>query len=195
MTNKLIGGTVAVVLLVFALLWKHDGDVRRDGRIEELTRQVTLDSIALQAVVRRNDSLSQQADTAATALAKVDTVWRRHSDTITATVHQIVTSVVPDSEKIKELAALVLATKQKADSLEAASARAAKLELDLRTGFADERSGWQTERRDMATKITLLEKQSRHWGLCGSAGYGPQREHDGAIRLGVNASVGVCYRY
>lgn len=186
----------AAALVLLALLWKHNGDARRDGMIDALTVQITADSVKVDSLVKA----SQRAVVAAAAridtFTKLDTVWSRHRDTVTKAVDRIVRDTIPAAAKIEQLAALVEETKRKADStIKAAEAVVVTVRTDLITSFTAERQGWQDERSHMQEKIGLLEKQSRHWGLVVSAGYGPQRERDGAIRLGLNANIGIGYRY
>lgn len=195
----LVGAVVFGLLLIFGFLWKHDGDAKRDGKNQILTAQITVDSIVRDSLIRRSDSLSRVTVAVTDTFTKRDTLWRRHTDTLARTVTNIVTSVVPDSAKVAQLAALVLATQAKADSAIRAAEQVAAAAAEERRGFLFERNAWQKERSDQATKITLLEKQSRHWGLGGSFGYGamPVRMPDGttSVKTGPVLSVAVVYRY
>lgn len=194
----LIAVAILATLLVVGLLWKHDGDARRDGQIAMLTTQVTRDSVA-------RDSLTKLTDKATTAVvakidtfARVDTVWARHRDTLTATVTKIVhDTAVADTTKIRELSDLVEVTKRKADSTVKAGEEVANAaRVTLMQAFAAERKAWSEERSHQQEEITLLKRQSRHWGLCAMpAGVGGTLLPDHTIKGGLQAGAGVCYRY
>lgn len=208
-TKALIGVVALAVVLVVGFLVRHDSDARNAGKIEQLTQRISQDSIQAirDSVVR--DSLTKvttQVDrhvaAAASNFAKSDTVWSKHRDTVKTTVTTIVNSTVPDTQKITELVALVDTTTQKADDAIKAAEVLADSVVALRQAFGIERSGWATqlagwakERSDMASKINLLEKLSRHWGVGAALGYGVQRSTEGVLRAGPVLAVGVVYRY
>lgn len=204
MKNALIAGIVFAALVVGLLLWKHEGDARRDGKIAVLDSTRVVQAHTIDSLTKHTDSVAAHTVAVADTFTKLDTVWRRHSDTVTATIDRIVHDTVADSTKIRELAALSEETKRKADSTIAAAERLRDSVSLLLTSFRNERAGWVKEKGTLTTEIGLLKRQSRHWGLVGALGYGihPVDTTDpttGARHKVIAASpqltVGLGYRY
>ncbi len=194
MTTQVKALAAAIALAVAVVLffaWKHDADARRDGQIAMLdadrdTLHHQIDSLTKHSLLM--DALVAQGVESVTVH---DTAWKRHSDTVPTLVEHIVHDTVADSTKIRELAALVIETKAKGDSLSRAVDTLLPAVIDLRHALTDERAARDKDRSTATTEIGLLKKQSRRWGLGASLGYDPAKVDWRKPRL----NVGLVVRY
>ena len=193
---KLIVAMVAFsVIVVFGFCWKHDADARLDGRIAvadslRVVQQQRADSLS--AV---NEALAARVAAASSAVFRVDTVVRRRLDTVATTVTQIVSSTVADTTKIRQLVAQIDTLAQATLAAVKAGDNLARVSDSLLISFSSERQAWRTQATTANAEISMLKRQSRHFGLCVAGGYGVTRLSSGAVQAGPTINVGVCYRY
>jgi hypothetical protein len=186
----------AIVLGVFGFCVKRDHDKQTEVRITIADSVRKVQAKVLDTAQKKTDSASHDAEVSARSVAHADTVWLTRKVVVNQAVAAIVhDSLIPDTVKIHELVTQIGMLEADADTLRAVNERLLQANAAFRLAAANERTAATAEIQTATSEIGLLKKLSRHVGLVVSGGYGPQREHDGAIRLGWNAHLGIGYRF
>lgn len=199
-SHVIIALIALAVGIVATLLWKHDADARRDGRIAVLDSLRRQDSIARVTAERKTDSTTKLLAVASVASAKVDTLWRTTTKNVTNTVNSIVhDTVLTAAEKVPLLVAQVTRLQTVGDSVANVNTTLRGRIVADSSAHTAEREASNKELRTATDEIALLKKQSRHWGLGAGLGYGATRVKmpDGTaqVRTGPALMLGVVYRW
>lgn len=186
-----------VVFCAGLLLYVHDRDVRRGERITVLLGQAARDSVvrdSLTVITTRSASVAART---VEAFRAVDTLWRRHVDTLTRQVPSIVQdTALADTAKITALVAIIDTLRRVGDSVTHVAERLASADSLLRANLVAERAAWTVERGTLTAVIRQFKHQDRRCGLGGAIGYGAIRvPSDGTIRTGSALVAGLVCRY
>lgn len=200
MINRSHVVVAAVALLVgvaAALLWRHDADKTRDGRIITLDSLRRQDSIAHVAAIRKADSTVKAVSQASATAGRIDTLWRTTTKTVTNTVKEIVNNPnTTAEEKIPQLVAQITRLTVVGDSLADATTILNQRIRDDSTARVAEREAAAKELRTARQEIDLLKKQSRHWGLGAALGPGVSVQEGNEVKVSkAQLTFGVVFRW
>lgn len=179
-----------------AFYLSHRADAK--GAIEVAASDSTTarQAAVIDSLTRASRVASVVARNAVDTFHVVQVRWRAYRDTLTQTVTAIVhDTLAADSTRIRELAALALATARKADSAIAAGARLASAADSLARAFTVERAAWGQDRATLAQEVAILKRQGRRWGLVAGIGYGAVRSTGGVVHAGPVIMAGIGIRY
>jgi hypothetical protein len=195
MSRFLTGAVIVLVAIAVLLFAKHDSDTRRDGRIVILDSLRRQDSIARVGAERALDSARKAVHTASIRLTQVDTLWRTTTHSVTNVVEKIVhDTVMTAEEKVPLLVTQITRLQAVGDSLSRAG-RLLQSELATDSMARDNEHALAAKERLAASQeIALLKKQSRHWGLGGSLGYGAMKVGP-RVYSGPVLNLGLVYRF